>query len=171
MINLFNKKIYRLYAIAIAILLILGSAAIANAKYSTLARGAINQNNKIDYHTEIVGRWQSVDFVKDMSDFKPGSKDFKGDLFVREMNFFRNGKVFNTCFDGKVSHPCFTWTKNIIIDSADKTASKCTINNINGSTYMFFEWKSGDTIRGMKPSYYVLKKISSTPSSDYSFRI
>jgi hypothetical protein len=33
---------------------------------------------------------------------------------------------------------------------------------MEGSTYMFFEWKSGDyTIRHRKPSYYVLKKVSS----------
>lgn len=165
MTNLFNKKAYMFYVAFITVLLVLGGAAITKNKYLSLSNGVINQD-KIDYSTEIVGKWQSIDFVKDMSDFKPGHKNSKGDLFIREMNFLQDGRVFHTCFDGKVLHPCFTWTKNIIIDSSDKTASKCIIKNINGSTYMFFEWKDGDyAIRGMKPEYYVLKKISPTPST------
>jgi bla regulator protein BlaR1 len=52
------------------------------------------------------------------------------------------------------------WTKGIVVHYGDKTASHYSIVSMNGSEYMFFEWKSGDYVfRHMKPYYYVLKKI------------
>ena len=58
-----------------------------------------------------------------------------------------------------MSSSSHTWTKGLVLD--DDTASKYIIREIDGSSYMFYEWKSGDyTIRYMKPSYYVLKKVS-----------
>lgn len=36
----------------------------------------------------------------------------------------------------------------------------CAIKEIEGTTYMFFEWKNGDYVfRGVNPYYYVLKKV------------
>ena len=99
---------------------------------------------------EIIGQWKSVDFVKEISEFKPNEKQWKADLFLKEMIFEKGGKT---------SQPWWTWTKNVIMHSGDKTASKYEIKDIDGAKYMFFEWKSGDvTIMGMKPQYYVLKK-------------
>jgi len=109
--------------------------------------------DKIDYpfvnDPEALGTWKSVDFVGDMEDFKPGSQEFKGDLYLKELIILENGKT----------NWAFTWTKGLIIYSDDKTAAKYLIKDIDDTKYMFFEWKSGDyTIRGMKPKYYVLKK-------------
>ena len=51
------------------------------------------------------------------------------------------------------------WTKGLIIEPAAKKASRYQIKEIQGATYMFYEWKSGDyVLRQMKPSYYVLRK-------------
>lgn len=160
MIKLFNKKAYRLSAAAIAALLVVGGLTLTDAKASVFNKTKAVNIDKIDYSfvndPNIIGRWQGVDFVRNMEDFKVGNKNFKGDLFVKELNFTT---------DGKVSKTVFTWTKDHILDPADKTDSKYIIKDIDGSTYMFFEWKSGDyTLKGMKPEYYVLKKISSTPS-------
>ena len=61
--------------------------------------------------------------------------------------------------NGALVYSSSTWTKGTIINSQEKTASKYEIMDINGTTYMFFEWKSGDyVLRGMQPFYYVLKK-------------
>ena len=50
----------------------------------------------------------------------------------------------------------------MILDEVERTASNYEIKELDGNTYMFFEWKSGDyTIRDMKPDYYVLKKVHS----------
>ena len=99
---------------------------------------------------EVIGAWKSIDFVQRIEDFEPGVKQWRGDLYLKEMIFFE---------DGRTKGP-WTWTKGLIIHPGDKTAAKHHIKEINGSTYMFFEWKSGDyTIRHMKPWYYVLRKL------------
>lgn len=160
MIKLFNKKAYKLSAAAIAALLVIGGVTLTDAKASVFNKTKAVNIDKIDYSfvndPNIIGRWQSVDFVTNIEDFKVDNKNFNGDLFLKELNFTT---------DGKVSKTVFTWTKDHILNPADKTDSKYVIKDIEGSTYMFFEWKSGDyTLRGRKPDYYVLKKVSSTPS-------
>ena len=113
--------------------------------------------DKIDYpfvnDPQLIGTWNSVDFVGEMEEFKAGQKQWKGDLYLKGLLFLPDGKTFK---------PWWTWTKGLVFHSGDKTASKYTLKDIEGSTYMFFEWKSGDyTIRYRKTSYYVLKKVSS----------
>ncbi|AGX44722.1 regulatory protein BlaR1 [Clostridium saccharobutylicum] len=163
MIKLFDKKAYRFSAMAVASLFIIGGIVLTDAKTAR----AINSNNngavnvdKTDYpfvnDPNIIGEWQGVDFVDNIDDFNVNSKSCEDDLYVKELNFTD---------DGKVSKTVFTWTKDHILNDVDKTDSSYVIKDIDGSTYMFFQWKSGDyTIRGMEPSYYVLKKVSSTPS-------
>ena len=119
--------------------------------------------DKIDWpfvnDPQLIGTWESVDFVGEMEEFKAGKKqwgDGKGDLYLKGLIFKPNGRTFK---------PWWTWTKGLVFHSGDRTASKYTIKDIEGSTYMFYEWKSGDyTIRYSKPSYYVLKKVSSQTS-------
>lgn len=111
--------------------------------------------DKIDYpfvyDPEVIGKWTSVDFVENIEDFRTDSRHWRGRLFLKNMSFFENGRTKGP----------WSWTKGLIIHPGDKTAAKYFIKQMNGSTYMFFEWKSGDyTIRRMKPSYYVLKKAS-----------
>ena len=81
---------------------------------------------------------------------------------MNEMMFARNGRL--TCKNDKVPNGYSrTWTKGLVIsDNRTKTASKYTIKEMDGSAYLFYEWKSGDyTFRHSKPTYYVLKKVSS----------
>ena len=108
--------------------------------------------DKIDYPFEndpcAIGVWKSVDFVDDPNKFQPASPRWKGDLYFKGMTIFPNGQIMGS----------WTWTKGLIIDSADRTASKYLIREIEGSRYMFFEWKSGDYVFSyMKPKYYVMK--------------
>jgi len=111
--------------------------------------------DKIDYpfvdDPNVIGTWKSVDFVKTPEQFRPGRKQWKGgELFLKELIFLPDGKTTNSRQ---------TWTKGLVLHSSNKTASRYILKEMEGSTYMFFEWKSGDyTIRGMKPQYYVLKK-------------
>jgi beta-lactamase regulating signal transducer with metallopeptidase domain len=119
--------------------------------------------DKIDYpfvnDPQLIGTWKSVDFVGEMEEFEPGQTQWgggEGDLYLKGLIFKPDGKTFK---------PWWTWTKGLIFHSGDKTASKYVIKKIEGSTYMFYEWKSGDyTIRHRKPAYYVLKKVSSETS-------
>ncbi len=117
--------------------------------------------DKIDWpfvnDPRLIGTWESVDFIGEIEQFDPDEKNWDhGELYLKGLIFKPNGKTFK---------PWWTWTKGLIFHSGDKTASKYTIKNIEGSTYMFYEWKSGDyVIRHRKPSYYVLKKVSSKTS-------
>lgn len=117
--------------------------------------------DRIDYtfvnDSQLIGKWQSVDVVQRVGAFNPDAKSANEDLYLKEMIFLKEGKLYGT----KLS-----WTKGVIIDPIQKTASKYGIKEINGSVYLFYEWKSGDyTLRGMKPWFYVLRKID---SCDYS---
>ncbi|GEM_PF-722736 len=99
----------------------------------------------------LIGKWQTVDFVDDINNYKPGEKRWTGDFFLKQLIFYENGQT---------SGP-WLWTKEEIIHPGDKTAAHYYIREMNGSTYLFFEWMSGDvTIRGMKPKFYVLQKVS-----------
>ena len=99
---------------------------------------------------QLQGHWVSVDFVDKIEDFNPNQKSFRDDLFLQELTFLPEGKVVNSGF---------TWTKGHILHKGDKTDSAYKIKQIQGQTYLFFEWKSGDyTCLGLTPSYYVLRK-------------
>jgi hypothetical protein len=118
---------------------------------------AINEQGRIvdktDYRfvndSKVVGAWKSVDFVREIHQFNPNEKSWKGDLFLNHLVFAEGGSMPRS---GQ------TWTKGLVLD--DDSASKYIIKEIDGSAYLFYEWKSGDyTIRHMKPCYYVLKKV------------
>ncbi|MCE5230464.1 M56 family metallopeptidase [bacterium] len=113
--------------------------------------------DKIDYpfvnDPRVIGRWQSVDFVDDPAKFNPAQKSWKGDLFLKGITFFPEGKVKGW----------WKWTNGLLLHDGDKTASRYEIKQIDGYNYMFVEWKVGDyTIRHQKPSYYVLRQASNT---------
>ncbi|MHC4872762.1 MAG: hypothetical protein ACYTFY_13050 [Planctomycetota bacterium] len=97
-----------------------------------------------------VGHWKVVDFVKNQTDFKPGKKSFKGDLYLKEFVFKK---------DGKTHKPFWTWKENKVFHSGDKTEAKFVIKEIDGKEYLFLEWMSGDvTIRKQKPWLYVFER-------------
>ncbi|MHC4487969.1 MAG: PDZ domain-containing protein, partial [Planctomycetota bacterium] len=128
--------------------------------------------DKIDYpfvnDSQVIGTWKSVDFVDEIEEFKANEQQWKGrggELFLNEMIFEKNGRLISKNDNVARGYPG-TWTKGLVIyDKDTKTASKYTIKEIDGPAYMFYEWKSGDyTFRHRKPSYYVLKKVSSETS-------
>ncbi|BCZ44629.1 hypothetical protein psyc5s11_06960 [Clostridium gelidum] len=168
MIKDFKKSTKRLYALAAACLIISGGASLIGAKvYASTTSIESKIQDKIDYpflnDSEAVGKWETVDFVKEIDDFKPGEKQWKGGDYLKSITIIQDGKMAQPDVQGmpsdeKTLASWLTWTKGYIISSADKTASQYTIKEINGTKYMFMEWKSGDyTLRGMKPWYYVLK--------------
>ena len=117
---------------------------------------------------EAVGKWEVVDFVRNIDDFEAGKRFWGSDvLYWLDNMFFDDGTALAT-FDTGVSGTTFKlsgitrtdkykWTKGYIIQF--DTVPAYTIKNIDGEDYMFIQWKSGDyTIREMKPFYYVFKK-------------
>ena len=118
--------------------------------------------DKIDYpfidDPEVIGAWEGVDFVDEMKQFHPDKKQWKRPNLFLAMIFAANGELTVKYTKDTEDHSA-TWTRGLVLNPKRRTASKYTIRVIDGSTYMFYEWKSGDyTLRGMKPKYYVLKK-------------
>ena len=116
--------------------------------------------DKIDYpfvnDSKVIGTWKTVDFVREMEDFKDPEKQWEHGEdrpYLKQLIFLPNGKTTDNQR---------TWTKGLIFHSGKKTASKYTIKKIKGKTFMFFEWKNDSyTIGYMKTKYYILKKVSS----------
>jgi bla regulator protein BlaR1 len=105
----------------------------------------------------VIGKWKSVDFVRGIEDLKPGSRYTEGHLYSKELRF-KEGGAFGVVADDidTDNAPWYTWTKGVLMHSGDHTASRYIIKEIDGSRYLFVEWKSGDyIIRGQKPWYYV----------------
>ncbi len=118
----------------------------------------------------VIGKWQTVDYVKSPEQFTPGEKSEKGDLFLSELVFINEGQMLTAMGNGngKLAPSTFTWTKGLVLNKQEKTAGKYEIKEINGSDYMFFEFKSGDyTYFHMKPKYFVLNKVDNLDYSDY----
>ena len=98
---------------------------------------------------QVIGRWKSVDFVRQIEDFQPGVKLWQGDLFLKQLVFTPSGAT-------SIGN---TWTKGWIYTDKGKIKAEYKIVELQGQSYMFFPWLSGDvTIRGRKPCYYVLQK-------------
>ena len=106
---------------------------------------------KFENDPQLIGTWQSVDFVNDVNDFQSGTKGWAGELFLKELTFQENGRTSKSC----------VWTKDWIYTADGETRAQYHIESIDGGMYLFYPWLSGDVaIRGMKPKYYVLKKVA-----------
>lgn len=121
----------------------------------------VGSKDKIDLpfvnDPQVLGEWESVDFVAAISDFNPGQPSWKGKLYLKGLTFLENGKT---------PQSWWTWTKGVLIHHGDQTASHYETRKINGVSYLFLEWKSGDVmIAGMKPHYYVLKPRAAKSAS------
>ncbi len=116
----------------------------------------------------VIGKWEAVDYVKEPEEFIPGQRNFKGDLYLNALVFIKGGGMFSASDGSSLAYTTFTWTEGLVLSKQEKTASRYEIENIEGTDYMFFEWKSGDyTYRGRTPDYYVLKKVDSNDYSDF----
>ncbi len=104
-----------------------------------------------------IGNWQSVDFVRNVEDFRPGSKRWTDDFFLKKVQLHKDG----------TSSIGITWKQGWIMHSDGRTKAQYYIKRMEDATYLFFPWLSGDvTIRGQAPWYYVLKKISDETQPD-----
>lgn len=95
----------------------------------------------------VVGLWRSVAYVRTPEEFAPEDGPRDG-LYLKEQAFLPGGKAPGVAQ---------TWTRGVLLDKTESTASHYTFQERGGIRYMFLEWKSGDyTLRNRKPEYYVL---------------
>lgn len=113
--------------------------------------------------SDVLGQWVCVDFVKTMDEFDPGRKSWRGSFYLTGLDFQNNNQVwFSFSNNNRFQH---SWAPGKV-ETGESRPALYTIKNFDGSSYMFFEWISGDvTIRGQKPWYYVLKKTGTSAAS------
>jgi bla regulator protein BlaR1 len=172
MIKQFKRNSYKTIISSLFILSLLSIIMLTEAKINSVFSEDVSNNqitskyivdelgrnkivDKIDYPYEydpkVEGHWIGVDLVGYVSDFKKDKKSWNGDLFTKELTFFK---------DGTTNYEWLTWTKGIAIDKTYKLSSQYFIKDIDGESYMFFQWKGGDYAYGCRrPMYYVLKKV------------
>ena len=105
---------------------------------------------------QILGTWETVNFVATPSAFNPDAPKpkFLDAPCFNDVTFLAGGKTLSW----------WRWTKGVVIHQGDRTASRYEIQDIKGQLYLFVEWKGGDVVLlGMKPKYWVLKKSAFGP--------
>jgi bla regulator protein BlaR1 len=106
----------------------------------------------------VIGKWTSVGAAMNVSDFDPANPLYSDAMYLKSLSFAGGGAI---SANNEQTNSNISWTKGAVLNRADQTASAYTIKDICGSTYMFFEWKTGDyTYLHMKPGYFVLEKIN-----------
>ena len=104
--------------------------------------------DNIDYpfinDESVLGAWKSRDFVVNKEDFDHTKQYWpKDDLFARQIEFKDNGVFVFTNRDS-TNNTVSTWTKGLILNKVERTASAYEIKIIDGKEYLFMQWKSGD---------------------------
>ena len=57
--------------------------------------------SEFENDSQLVGTWQSVDFVGDVNDFQPGIQLFKGDLYLKSISFSSDGDYLRRAIHGQ----------------------------------------------------------------------
>lgn len=109
----------------------------------------------------ILGKWKSVAFVQNKEDFSPESIDSSFEPYFKEIEFLPNGECSsvygNETISGKDTQE---WTNGFVLRKWNSTACAYEIKNINGTEYLFIEWKSGNyRWGGFQTDYYVFTRM------------
>ncbi|MDF7825904.1 hypothetical protein P4B35_17880 [Pontiellaceae bacterium B12227] len=95
----------------------------------------------------IIGKWIAVDFIDSIDSFNPARQSWTEDLFIKELTFLPAGTTSNH----------WKWSNGRL--RSENTLSRYSIREIDGKSYLFMEWMSGDvTLRGQNPGFYVFEK-------------
>lgn len=131
-----------------------------DSKHYTRDEISIKDNTNIPFikDNSAVGFWQTVDYVREFSDFSVGKQFWQKELWVKEYIFKPDGTLIASYGDNKTA--VINWSKNVVINKNISTVSEYTIKEIDGETIMFVEWKSGDyTFGGEILGHYVFRKV------------
>ena len=116
---------------------------------------------------DAVGKWEAIDFVTSPDEFDSKNVAKKDYIETNIRNFYVNGREAHYA-DKDRGAAITQWTKGYVWGS-DDVIEEYQIKQLNGKTFMFMQFKSGDyTVRGQKPNYYVYVKTSDTPDPEFS---
>jgi hypothetical protein len=108
---------------------------------------------------DLIGSWGYVDFVQSIELFNPSQRTFLGEPYVTTFKALPDGVVHIGVKGGEPKLAVCTWTRGKILNPADETCASYSLQEIDGTTYLFMEWKNGDySFRNETPRYYVFQK-------------
>lgn len=112
----------------------------------------------------VIGAWHAVGMVSSPTDFQP-EMHVRDGLFFSEVTFAPGGTVTSQYGSQTVcGEQMQVWTRGYILRKWNSTACAYEIRMLDGTEYLFVEWKSGDyTWGGRAPKYYVFVRDSVTP--------
>lgn len=121
-------------------------------------KATLGRHDNIDlpfvHDEQVLGKWKSVGFVDTIDSFSPDDERYG--LYLKEIEFFPAGKLKQTTMDEVWNDK---WTKGFVINLHRTTAAAYEMHVINGTEYLFMEWKMGNYIYGgMKPMLYVFAR-------------
>ena len=115
---------------------------------------------------KVLGEWQVVDYVQNIEDFNPNVTTAAQELNIWEsVTFLDKGILYGVYYSDYMM--IWKWTKGYILDIID-IIPKYIIKHINGTDYIFIEWKREENylFNGEKPYYFVFKKVAGKLSED-----
>lgn len=109
----------------------------------------------------VLGKWKSVAFVQNKEDFSPESIDSSFEPYFKEIEFLPNGECLSVYGNETISgRDAQEWTNGFVLRKWNNTACAYEIKNLNGTEYLFIEWKSGDyRWGGFQTDYYVFTRM------------
>jgi len=124
----------------------------------------VAREDKVDYpfvdDPQLLGTWETVNFVNTIDEFDPDTFVDTSEMILKQFDIAADGQMSISLTNSRVITDTTTWTKGLILDQKWKTASKYEIKEIDGDSYLFYEFKNGNySYAGMEPQYYVLKKV------------
>lgn len=116
----------------------------------------------------VIGKWEVCDLTRSVESFNPDNMcSFipYNALYWRSAEFLKDGIIRNTfkTYEETAPHTdkdnVWRWVNEYVICNPRQTASKYVIQTIDGTEYLFIEWKSGDYSYGNEnPFWYVFKR-------------
>lgn len=109
MIKNLKKNTKKVYALAAICLVLSGAGVLVGARaYASSTAVEAKIQDKIDYpfmnDSEVVGKWEVVDFVEKTDNFKPAEKQWRGEDFLKTMTVLPDGKMAPFEVVGRVSN-------------------------------------------------------------------
>lgn len=123
----------------------------------------IRRCDNIDYpfinDEAVLGVWKVIDFVIYKEDFDHTKQNWpEEDLFVKQVEFKDNG-VFVSTTKNFTNSVTSAWTKGLVLNKRERTASAYEIKIIDGKEYLFKEWKPGDySFGGGRVYWYIFMR-------------
>ncbi|MCK5175518.1 MAG: LamG domain-containing protein, partial [Planctomycetes bacterium] len=103
------------------------------------------------HNKEILGPWQTVDYIRTIESFNPEKPYSWGNFLLKGLTFYEDGSTSDV----------WTWEESWLWHPKNKTRLSYEIRRIDGAPYLFIEWDTRSVAkRENKPRYYVMKKVT-----------